>query len=358
MRLIPASALLVVALVIALPAAPAASQDAAPFPAGESTQQLEGLKCTVEMPDSFDPAKERSLLVILHGAGGSDDGMARSMMHMTKDDFVVLAPKSKGPTWDASDLEAVRKIVASLKTKLRIGVRRLHACGFSNGGWNLAPVAFDESLRFQSACWVAAGFNGGKTPKHAKKEMGALALAGAQDPNHDSAQKTVSLLGDKVRTVECRLQPNLDHKWPDKLVPYFSWWLTVQEGRFTPGTCAAFEWKATPAEALADAAAAKHGAFVYWWSAADATNEKAKTFQNDVTREALVQRFGQQLSAASASKDDAAEEWAKTGLATTPAVVVYDAAGKVKATFQDKIDGKALAAALRSVSPDKSLPKD
>jgi hypothetical protein len=38
--------------------------------------------------------------------------------------------------------------------------------------------------------------------------------------------------------------------------------------------------------------------------------------------------------------------------------VVYDAAGKVKATLQEKIDAKALSAALRSVAPDKSLPKD
>lgn len=344
------------ALVVA--AAPAAPQDAAPFPAGESKQQLGGIGWTIEMPETWDPAAEHSLLVILHGAGGSDDGMARSMMHMTKEGFVVAAPKSKGQTWDAGDLDAVRTVTADLRKKLRIGERRLHACGFSNGGWNLAPVAFDEGLRFQSACWVAAGFKGGKPPKHAKKEMGVLALAGTADGNRDAAEKTVPLLGDKVRSAEVRLEPDLGHEWPRKLVPYYSWWLQVQEGRFTPGWCAAFEWADSPAAALSAAASEKKGAFVLWWSAADASNEKAKALENDAMRDALVQRFGRQLAAAKASREDAAEEWAKSGLKTTPAVVVYDAAGKVKATLQDKIDPRALSNALRSVAADKSIPKD
>jgi hypothetical protein len=220
---------------------------------------------------------------------------------------------------------------------------------------------FDEALRFQSACWVAAGFTGGSLPKHAKKMMGVLALVGGDDPNRGAAEKTVTLLDDKVRTVECRVQPGLGHAWPDKLVPYLKWWLLVEDGRYTPGVCAAFEWNGSPQAALdaAASAATKGGAFVWWYStSADASNEKAKAFQNDTTRTRLVQRFGMQLAAAKADRDTDADGFAKAGLKTTPAVVVYDAAGKVKSVFQDKIDPKALAAALRSVAPDKSLPKD
>lgn len=354
-----ASALLVAPLV-ALSVAGAPPQQAAPFPAGESKQTLEGLSCTIEMPSGFDVAKEHSLVVILHGQGGTDDGMARSLTHLLKDDVVVLAPKSTGPGWSAPDIQAVRRMTADLKKRLHVGERRLHGIGFSNGGWNLAPVVLDEALRFQSACWIAAGFQGGKVPKHALKEMGVLALAGGDDPNREAAENTVTLLEDKVRTVECRIQPGLGHAWPDKLVPYLSWWLLVQEGRYEPGVCAAFEWKSSPQAAL-DAAAAdpeKAGAFVWWYSStADVANDKAKAFQNDTTRARLVQRFGQQLAAAKADRDADAAGFAKTGLKATPAVVVYDAAGKAKASFQEKIDPKALAAALRSVAPDKSLPK-
>jgi len=352
---------LLAVLIALLPSARAFPQAVAPFPAGESTQKLEGLKCTVEMPAGFDVAKEHSLVVILHGFGGTDDGMARSLMHLCKEDFVVVAPKSTGEGWSAPDVEAVRRITADLKKRLHVGERRLYGIGFSNGGWNLAPLAFDEALRFQSACWVAAGYADGNVPKHAKKMMGVLALVGGDDPNRGAAEKTVTLLDDKVRTVECRVQPGLGHAWPDKLVPYLSWWLQVQEGRCTPGVCAAFEWNGSPQAALdaAASAATRCGAFVWWYStSADASNEKAKAFQNDTTRARLVQHFGQQLAAAKADRDADAEGFAKAGLKTTPAVVVYDAAGKVKSVFQDKIDPKALAAALRSVAPDKSQPKD
>ncbi|MBM4013523.1 MAG: hypothetical protein FJ293_00960 [Planctomycetes bacterium] len=334
---------------------------AAPFPAGESTQQLEGLKCTLVMPGGFDAAKERSLVVILHGNGGSDDGMARSLLHLCKEDFVVLAPKSTGLGWNAADVAAVRRMTADLKQRLRVGERRLHVIGFSNGGWNLAPLAFDEALRVQSACWVAAGFQGGSVPRHAKKEMGVLALAGSDDANRDAAEKTVALLDEKVQSVECRLQPGLGHAWPEKLVPYLSWWLEVQEGRYVPGKCAAFEWQASPQAALDAAAAgpAKAGSFVWWYSSSgDLKNEKAKAFQNQATRHRLVQHYGQQLAAAKVDRDADAEGFAKAGLKATPAVVVHDAAGKVKTILQDKIDPKALAAALRAVAPDKSPPKE
>lgn len=342
---------LLAAVLALLPPARALAQEAAPFPAGESTQQFEGMKCTVEMPAGFDVAKEHALVVILHGNGGTDDGMARSLMHLCKDDFIVVAPTSTGLGWSASDIEAVRRITADLRKRLHVGERRLHGIGFSNGGWNLAPLVFDDALRFQ----------GGSVPKHAKKEMGVLALAGAEDPNRDAAEKTVTLLDEKVRSAECRIQVGLGHAWPDQLVPYLTWWLLVQDGRYTPGVCAAFGWKASQQAALeaAVSAPAKTGSFVWWYAtAADPSNDKAKTFQNDTTRARLVQRFGQQLAAAKADRDADPDGFAKAGLKTTPAVVVYDAAGKVKNVFQDKIDPKALAAALRSVAPDKTMPKN
>jgi hypothetical protein len=217
---------------------------------------------------------------------------------------------------------------------------------------------FDPELRFRSACWVAAGFNGGTPPKHAKKEMGVLALAGAEDPNRAAAEKTPQLLEGKVRTAEVRIQPGLDHKWPDQLMPYFGWWLGAQEGRFVPGACAAFEWTASPDAAREAAAAGGAGWFVYWYADADAPNELARTFQNDVLRDPLVQRFGSQLPCAKVSREVDPDGFAKSALKQTPAVVVHDAAGKAKAVLQGKFDAKALAAALRSVARDKSLPKD
>ena len=214
-----------------------------PYPAGESSHEIEGLRWSIFMPDAFDAAQERSLIVVLHGAGGSEVNMARSLMHLAKDDYVIAAPKAVGQVWEPSDLERVRTAIAGLKERLNVGETRLHAVGYSNGGWNLAPVAFDEELRFSSACWIAAGYRGAKVPKHAEKGLGVLALAGSEDGNRDAAENTPRLLRDKVRSAEVRLQPGLGHKWPRELMPYYDWWVGVQEGRFEPGVTLAFEWE-------------------------------------------------------------------------------------------------------------------
>src|SRR5690349_9720069 len=118
---------------LALVPAAAAPEDAPLFPAGTSSQTLEGLQRSIVMPNDFDVAKEHSLIVILHGNGGSETGMAGGLQHLAKDDFVVCAPKSHGIGWDTpGDVDAVRRIAADLKKRLHVGERRLHVIGFSN----------------------------------------------------------------------------------------------------------------------------------------------------------------------------------------------------------------------------------
>jgi predicted esterase len=353
----PALAALALLLASAAAGSPASAEDP-PFPAGTSSRTLEGLRCSVVIPEAFDAAKEHSLLVILHGAGGTETGMAGTMAGMAAEDFVVVAPKSTADTWDKKDLDAVRRITASLKKRLHVGQGRLHGVGFSNGGWNLAPLVFDEELGFATACWVASGYKGGSVPKGARKTMGVLALAGEQDGNRDAAAKTPDLLRDKVRSAECLLQPFLDHKWPEKLQPYLQWWLKVMEGRFTPGECGAFDWFDDRAKAEAVAREKKSGTFLYYWSAGSAGSPVAKAFQNETLRDPLVQRFGRQLAAVKQGAEEGASSLAERGIGELPAVVVLDSDAKpVKTLCGAKLTPPALAAALRSVAPDKTLPK-
>lgn len=355
MRTIGATAVLILALVAA-----AGRAQEAPFPAGTSSQELEGLKCSIVMPAQFDPAKERSMLVGLHGAGGTETGMAGSLQHLAADDFVIVAPKSRGDTWAAQDLEDVKRIVARLKTELRVGAGRLHAAGFSNGGWNLAPVALDEDLHFVSACWIAAGFKGGKFPRHAQKEMGVLALAGASDANRSAAEATPDLVEGKVRSAAVRIEKGKGHEWTPGLMPFYRWWLFVQEGRFVPGETLAFDWEDLPdgpGSAGTQAAAADKGLFVYWYRAADKDSEDARALQNDVMLDPLVFRYGRQLTAVKASADDHAEAFAALKLKETPAIAVYDDKGKLRKVVSGTVKASALAAALRSVAADKSKPK-
>ena len=340
-------------LCVALSAATA--QDA-PFPAGTSSQQLEGLNCSIVMPPKFDPEAERSMIVVLHGAGGTETGMAASLEFLAKDDYVILAPKSKGQVWEKDDLDRVKRIVADLKIRLKVGETRLHGVGFSNGGWNLAPVAFDEGLHFTSACWVAAGYNGGKPPKHAKKGMGVIALAGAEDPNRASAEATPGLLADDVRSTEVRIQPNLDHKWPGELMPYYGWWVGVQEGRFVPGETLAFAWDPSDADPPPPTDDGKSGSFVYWYGTDDVESDVAKEFQNETMQDAAVRFFGGQLRAVKRARADNEEAFAAAKLKETPAVVIYDTKGKVKKALQGKVKAKGLASALRSVAREKKMP--
>ncbi len=354
MRTFPALALLAT---LAAPGSAARAAEESPFPPGTSSQRLEGLRCSLVMPAEWDPAKERSLVVVLHGAGGSETGMAGSLAFLAEREFVVLAPKSVGPTWVKNDLDAVRRIVADLRKRLRVGPERLHALGFSNGGWNLAPVAFDEDLRFTSATWVAAGFTGGSVPKHARRGMGALALAGEKDPNRDEAERTVDLLQGKVRSVMCRVQPGKAHEWPDALMPFYGWWLEVQEGRFVPGECLPFDWIEDPAKGPALSAERRTGALAYLYSKDQAADPVAKALQNEVLLDPLVQRFGRQCVAWRLERGEAADLLRDQKVAGTPAVVVFDPSGKPVKALSGKIAPPVLAAALRSVAPDKSMPK-
>jgi len=352
MRFSATAALAILTVLAALVPARAADQ---PFPAGTSSHELHGLRCSIVMPAEFDVEKEHSLVVLLHGAGGTETGMASALEFLTKDDYVVLAPKSRGQTWAANDLADVRAIVKDLKGQLNIGERRLHGAGFSNGAWNLAPVALDGELHFQSATWIAGGFTGGKLPKHAKK-MGVLALAGAEDGNRNAAEATPKSTRDDVRMAEVRIQPDLGHKWPRELMPYYGWWLGVQEDRYVPGETMAFEWRASRDDALAAIPESKAGGIEYWYSADDAEDEQARFLQNDVLQDHAVRFFGSQLTAWKLDRKEHEEAFAALKIKSTPAIVVYDKKGKPKKTLTGKIKASALGKALKFVARTRKLP--
>jgi predicted esterase len=292
--------------------------------------------------------------VLLHGQGDTGANLANSLVEWVEEGYVVCAPSATEGNWDNNDVAAAIRIGAHLKKALPIGAGRVHVMGFSNGGWNLAPLAFSDELRPCSAVWIAAGFKGGKAPKWAKKELGVLAVAGKQDPNADAALQTVPLLEESVRSAEARLQDDLGHQWPNELMPYARWWQGAQEGRFAPGVDQNFAWGDDLDAAIAELAGAKKGGvLVYAWSPGDAEKPEAKELQNHVLMDPLVRHYGNQLKAV---KLEAGDRTAALGVKTTPAVAVLDRVGSVKKVLEGKIKASALASALRSVAPDKGKP--
>lgn len=335
-----------------------AEDEKAAYPAGRSTQQIEGLKVELGVPAGLVKDKPASLVVVLHGAGGSATGMAAAMREWVPEHYVVCAPKSSGQVWSDSDVAKVKKIIQHLLTTLPIDKTKLHVVGFSNGGFSLGPLAFDDDLKPRTATWVASGYRGATPPKWAAS-MGVLALAGTLDANAASARETVKHLRKNVEVIEARFQPGLGHKWPTELMPYFRWWTGAREGRCTPGVDMNFAWGTDQAAALqAVGRQKKGGVFVYAYKS-DATDQTATDLlQNEVFMDPLVRHYGAQLHPTKLDAVAHGETLAALGVTSYPAVVVLKKDGKVRKILQGKtLKERKILAALRSGAPNKKKPE-
>jgi len=325
-----------------------------PYPPGRSEHVLEGLKTALLVPEDLSERKTGcSMIVLLHGMGDSGINLSHSLRDWPRDGYLVVASSAHGRSWNKPDIDATLRIAQHIMKVMPVDPDKVHVIGFSNGGWNLGPLAFSDELKPVSATWIAAGYSGGSVPKWAKKRLGVLALAGEQDGNAKSAAQTVPALQGKVRSVEARFQPNLGHKWPRELIPYMRWWMGTREGRYVPGEDMNFKWRDEVDAAVAEVAGRKGrgGVLLYVYSAKDT----APSVQNDVLMDPLVRRFGKQNPAV---KLDVDAVDAKYAIKETPAVLVIGKDGKVKKHYAGKkLKARSLGKALRAVAPDKTKPK-
>ena len=141
--------------------------------------------------------------------------------------------------------------------------------------------------------WIAAGYRGGSVGKWAKKQLGVLALAGADDPNAKAAARTVPALRGKVRCAEARFQKGLGHKWPREHDAYLKWWMGAMEGRFVPGTDMNFKWGDDLDAAVEKLKGQKKGGIVvYFFAPEDQDKPEAKRLQGEVFMDPLVRHYG------------------------------------------------------------------
>jgi predicted esterase len=335
-----------------------AEDEVLPFPEGRSTQQLEGLTVEVGLPKGLSKAKPASLVVVLHGAGGSATGMAAALREWIPEGYVVCAPKSSGQVWSDSDVGRVKKIMQHLLKVLPIDAAKVHVVGFSNGGWSLPPLAFDDDLKPCTATWVASGFRGSSTPKWAVAQ-GVLAMAGTKDANASSALDTVKLLYGKVAAVEARFQSNLGHEWPRKLMPYFRWWMGVREGRFTPGVDLNFAWLDSLETAVAtERDKKKGGIFIYAFDPSATTDVFAKALQRDIFMDPLVRYYGEQVCAVKLDGTAHRDALAALGVKSLPAVVFLKKDGRVKKVLEGKkgLKLRKVTSGFRSIAPNPKKP--
>ena len=79
------------------------------------------------------------LMVLLHGAGGSSQGIRRRLLETDSIDFAVLVPDSRGPTWDAirgdygPDIAYIDSALKVVFARVSIDPTRITVAGFSDG---------------------------------------------------------------------------------------------------------------------------------------------------------------------------------------------------------------------------------
>jgi len=185
----------------------AAEENPIPGKPGAHRAELEGLRCRLEIPAGFDPAREGSLVVALHGAGSNDDEYASWFEPLVADGFAVCSPQSRNVAWTRPDVEIVKRLVLRLTKALNVGPGRLHGAGFSNGGAHLGDVVFEPRLRFATACWMGSGGTGGRVPRRARKEMPAIAVlspGGEVSGRYTGGFETAALVAAVERAVSRR----------------------------------------------------------------------------------------------------------------------------------------------------------
>jgi hypothetical protein len=354
-----ASAILPI-LFFAFLSVPVTGAETPPYPAGTSTQTHEGMEFTLVLPPDLDPDRSYALLIALHGMNGRGSNVAAGFASLAREGFVICGPQSGGPGWDPPNVKRAKAVLSHLIDVLPIDEKRLHGAAYSQACPFLASIVFDKRYHFVSASWGMGGSAGGKVPRHARKEMGAIALVGERDWARGAAEGTVSQLRKKVRNVECHVQRGLGHEFTVKLVPYHHFWLKVMNGAFVPGECSPFyTWTTDLGAARATMAREKRGGLVYVWSDDEREAEETRRFQNEVLFDPLVMHFGRQAVAVRLSRNGHADRLEALGVKQTPAIVVLRPDGTPAKVLEGaRIKASTLAKALRGVAPEKRMPEE
>jgi phospholipase/carboxylesterase len=110
-------------------------------PAGTGLRRLGRQGALLYVPSGYRPGRAAPLLVMLHGAGGDAGhsiGLARA--HAERFGFLLLAPKSKGASWDAiserrfgPDVSALDSALKEVFAAYSVDHGRVAIGGFSDG---------------------------------------------------------------------------------------------------------------------------------------------------------------------------------------------------------------------------------
>jgi polyhydroxybutyrate depolymerase len=181
----------------------AAAAAATPSPPADIRVLSGGIERTaiVQAP-AKPPAAAMPLLLVLHGGGGTADGMVR----LTKgrfdalagrDSFVVAYPQGVGRSWNdgrhdlrseatrsnVDDVGFIRDLIAELSRRYRIDARRVFVAGMSNGGMMAMRLACSLPRELRGVAAVASSLSKDAAAGcPATSAVSVVEIAGTADP--------------------------------------------------------------------------------------------------------------------------------------------------------------------------------
>ena len=117
------------------------------------------------VPSSYDASKPTPLVLGFHGAGGSGNGWLNSTRVMADaHGFVILAPDSRGVSWDAirgefgADIDFVNTAIAATFERVNVDSARMAIAGFSDGATYALSVGLANGDFFPKVIAFSPGF--------------------------------------------------------------------------------------------------------------------------------------------------------------------------------------------------------
>lgn len=118
------------------------------------------------VPAAYTPKKPAALLVLLHGAGQSSEEWRRAPLEplFGANNIVVLAPDSRGATWDmmlegfGPDVEFLNEAFETLFTRVAIDPKHIGFGGFSDGASYALSLGLRNGDLFNGLIAFSPGF--------------------------------------------------------------------------------------------------------------------------------------------------------------------------------------------------------
>lgn len=136
----------------------------APHPPGLHPLGLGGRRDgLLRVPDAVGDGRAVPLVVMLHGAGGHAPGALR-LVGDAAPDALILAPESRGPTWDVilgaygPDVAFLDRALGAVFGRCRVDPRRIALAGFSDGASCALSLALGNGDLFTHALAFSPGF--------------------------------------------------------------------------------------------------------------------------------------------------------------------------------------------------------